>query len=72
MDVAGFSANISLDKNGSELVHATLQPQDSGALGCVDTQVVADYNANPAVNGILVQLPLPKGIDEQRVLDAIR
>lgn len=35
-------------------------------------QVVADYNANPAVNGILVQLPLPKGIDEQRVLDAIR
>jgi methylenetetrahydrofolate dehydrogenase (NADP+)/methenyltetrahydrofolate cyclohydrolase len=35
-------------------------------------QVVADYNANPAVNGILVQLPLPKGIDEQRILDAIR
>ncbi|KAF5841485.1 tetrahydrofolate dehydrogenase/cyclohydrolase [Dunaliella salina] len=34
-------------------------------------KVVADYNANPAVNGILVQLPLPKGINEQRVLDAI-
>lgn len=34
-------------------------------------QVVADYNADPNVHGILVQLPLPKHIDEQRVLDAI-
>lgn len=34
-------------------------------------QVVADYNANPDVHGILVQLPLPKHINEQRILDAI-
>eukprot|EP00887_Chlorella_sp_A99_P002506 scaffold6.g2506.t1 len=34
-------------------------------------KVVADYNANPAVHGILVQLPLPKHINEQRILDAI-
>ncbi len=34
-------------------------------------QVVADYNANEEVHGILVQLPLPKHIDEQRILDAI-
>lgn len=33
--------------------------------------VVAGYNADPNVHGILVQLPLPKGIDEQRILDAI-
>ena len=33
--------------------------------------MVAAYNADPAVHGILVQLPLPRGIDEQRVLDAI-
>jgi len=33
--------------------------------------VVADLNANPAVNGILVQLPLPKGLDEERVLNTI-
>ena len=33
--------------------------------------VVAAYNADPSVHGILVQLPLPKGIDERRVLDAI-
>lgn len=37
----------------------------------VCVQVVADYNADPKVHGILVQLPLPKHIDEQRVLDAI-
>ncbi|EIE27395.1 hypothetical protein COCSUDRAFT_26703 [Coccomyxa subellipsoidea C-169] len=34
-------------------------------------KVVADYNANEEVHGILVQLPLPKHIDEQRILDAI-
>lgn len=34
-------------------------------------KVVAELNANPEVNGILVQLPLPKGIDEERVLNTI-
>jgi 5,10-methylene-tetrahydrofolate dehydrogenase/methenyl tetrahydrofolate cyclohydrolase len=34
-------------------------------------QVVEAYNADPAVHGILVQLPLPKHINEKRVLDAI-
>lgn len=34
-------------------------------------QAVAGYNADPNVHGILVQLPLPKHISEQRVLDAI-
>ena len=33
--------------------------------------MVAAFNADPAVHGILVQLPLPKHINEQRVLDAI-
>ncbi len=33
--------------------------------------LVASLNANPAVNGILVQLPLPKGLDEERVLAGI-
>ncbi len=33
--------------------------------------LVARLNADPAVHGILVQLPLPKGIDEKRVLNAI-
>mmetsp|Transcript_12612 Transcript_12612/g.36073 ORF Transcript_12612/g.36073 Transcript_12612/m.36073 type:complete len:329 (+) Transcript_12612:100-1086(+) len=34
-------------------------------------KVVADYNADPNVHGILVQLPLPGHIDEQAILDAI-
>ncbi|KAG2494196.1 hypothetical protein HYH03_007554 [Edaphochlamys debaryana] len=33
--------------------------------------VVAGFNANPDVHGILVQLPLPKHIDEQAILGAI-
>ena len=32
---------------------------------------VAALNADPAVHGILVQLPLPKGIDAQAVIEAI-
>jgi len=34
-------------------------------------KVVQDLNANPAVNGILVQLPLPDHIDEEEILGAI-
>jgi methylenetetrahydrofolate dehydrogenase (NADP+)/methenyltetrahydrofolate cyclohydrolase len=33
--------------------------------------LVAELNANPEVHGILVQLPLPKHLDEERVLRAI-
>jgi methylenetetrahydrofolate dehydrogenase (NADP+)/methenyltetrahydrofolate cyclohydrolase len=33
--------------------------------------VVAELNEDPACTGYLVQLPLPKGLDEQRVLELI-
>lgn len=33
--------------------------------------LIATLNADPAIDGILVQLPLPKHIDSNRVLDAI-
>lgn len=33
--------------------------------------LVAELNANPEVHGILVQLPLPRHLDEERVLAAI-
>src|ERR1043165_886958 len=33
--------------------------------------LIARLNADPAVNGILVQLPLPQQIDAQKVLNAI-
>lgn len=34
-------------------------------------ELVSQLNADPRVNGILVQLPLPSGLDEERVLNAI-
>jgi methylenetetrahydrofolate dehydrogenase (NADP+) / methenyltetrahydrofolate cyclohydrolase len=34
-------------------------------------QLIAELNARDEVDGILVQLPLPKGVDETRVLEAI-
>lgn len=35
-------------------------------------QLVEELNADPRVNGILVQLPLPPGLDEEQVLNAVR
>ena len=32
---------------------------------------IARLNADPAIHGILVQLPLPKGFDEKKVIDTI-
>lgn len=32
---------------------------------------IAELNANPAIHGILVQLPLPKHFDEEAILEAI-
>jgi len=34
-------------------------------------QKIATYNADPSIDGILVQLPLPKHISEKAVLDAV-
>jgi methylenetetrahydrofolate dehydrogenase (NADP+)/methenyltetrahydrofolate cyclohydrolase len=34
-------------------------------------QLIASLNDNPQVDGILVQLPLPKGIDERVVLESV-
>ncbi|MCC9606011.1 bifunctional methylenetetrahydrofolate dehydrogenase/methenyltetrahydrofolate cyclohydrolase FolD [Blastopirellula sp. JC732] len=44
-------------------------PADTTAEGLL--ALVAQLNADPAVSGILVQLPLPNGIDQTLILDAI-
>ena len=44
-------------------------PADAGEAAIV--AAVAELNADPRVDGILVQLPLPAGVSEERVLDAI-
>ena len=41
------------------------------ALGAQLLDQVAALNADPAIHGILVQLPLPKGFDEKKVINAI-
>ncbi len=44
-------------------------PEDVGEAELLQT--IAGLNSDPEVDGILVQLPLPRHIDESRVLDAI-
>ena len=48
--------------------------QDSQPEDITEEQLLAlvdKYNKDDSINGILVQLPLPKGIDEKKVLNAI-
>lgn len=56
-------AEVGFDSFGTDL------PEDASEADVL--RVVEAYNADPKVHGILVQLPLPKHINEQRVLDAI-
>ncbi len=56
-------AEVGIDSFGHELP-ATASQAEVEAL-------VAQLNANPHVHGILVQLPLPAHLDEERVLGAI-
>ncbi|MBR1576182.1 MAG: bifunctional methylenetetrahydrofolate dehydrogenase/methenyltetrahydrofolate cyclohydrolase FolD [Bacteroidales bacterium] len=44
-------------------------PEDTSEAALLE--LIAALNADPAVDGILVQLPLPKHIDEEKVIDAI-
>ncbi len=44
-------------------------PADASQAGV--EAVVAELNADPACTGYLVQLPLPKGLDQQRVLELV-
>ena len=53
-------AEVGIESFGYELPSNT--PQDEVE------KLIKKLNADPQVNGILVQLPLPQGLDEQRVL----
>lgn len=57
------SGEVGIESFGFELPATTSQAEVEG--------LVRDLNADPRVNGILVQLPLPSGLDEERVLSAI-
>ena len=57
-------AQIGMESYGFKLPATATQAEVEG--------LVKDLNADPKVNGILVQLPLPSGLDEEKVLNAIR
>lgn len=44
-------------------------PADEGEENLI--RLIQSLNANPEINGILLQLPLPKGYDEEKLLDLI-
>jgi len=54
---------VGIESFGYELPATASQEEVEG--------LVKKLNADPKVNGILVQLPLPTGLDEERVLNAI-
>ena len=54
---------VGIDSFGTEL------PEDVSEADLLS--IVSEYNSDPDVHGILVQLPLPKHINEQTILDAI-
>jgi 5,10-methylene-tetrahydrofolate dehydrogenase/methenyl tetrahydrofolate cyclohydrolase len=56
-------AEVGIESFGYEL------PKEAGQAEV--EQLVKKLNADPAVNGILVQLPLPSGYDEEAVLSSI-
>ncbi len=51
--------------------HSVQEDQPAGISEERLLELIAKYNNDPAIHGILVQLPLPKHIDETRVLNAI-
>ncbi|MGA2547321.1 MAG: bifunctional methylenetetrahydrofolate dehydrogenase/methenyltetrahydrofolate cyclohydrolase FolD [Rectinemataceae bacterium] len=56
-------AELGISSLGSHL------PADTSEAALIE--LLRAYNADPAVHGILVQIPLPKHIDEFRVIEAI-
>ncbi|RPI35129.1 MAG: bifunctional methylenetetrahydrofolate dehydrogenase/methenyltetrahydrofolate cyclohydrolase FolD [Chloroflexota bacterium] len=57
------SGQVGIESFGFKLPATASQDEVEG--------LVKDLNADPRVNGILVQLPLPAGLDEEKVLNSI-
>ena len=76
---------ILVGNNPASISYVTLKIQTAERLGFHEIQdnqpenisekdllaLIDKYNNDPAINGILVQLPLPKHIDEKKVINAI-
>jgi methylenetetrahydrofolate dehydrogenase (NADP+) / methenyltetrahydrofolate cyclohydrolase len=71
-DPASLSYVTGKERSCAELGIASLGrhlPADTGEAELIE--LIKAYNADPAVHGILVQIPLPKHIDERRVIEVI-
>jgi methylenetetrahydrofolate dehydrogenase (NADP+)/methenyltetrahydrofolate cyclohydrolase len=71
-DPASLSYVTGKERSCAELGIASLGrhlPADTSEAALID--LVKSCNADPAVHGILVQIPLPKHIDERKVIEAI-
>jgi methylenetetrahydrofolate dehydrogenase (NADP+)/methenyltetrahydrofolate cyclohydrolase len=69
---ASVSYVTAKNKTAHELgFHSTQDNQPADISEADLLKLVEKYNQDPAIHGILVQLPLPKGIDETKVLYAI-
>jgi len=76
---------ILVGENPASISYVTLKIKTAERLGFHEIQdnqpeniaendllaLIKKYNNDPAINGILVQLPLPKHIDEKKVINAI-
>ena len=76
---------ILVGENPASISYVTAKIRTAQALGFTEIQdsqpvdiseekllsLVDKYNKDDSINGILVQLPLPKGIDDKKVLNAI-
>ncbi|MBW1819252.1 MAG: bifunctional methylenetetrahydrofolate dehydrogenase/methenyltetrahydrofolate cyclohydrolase FolD [Deltaproteobacteria bacterium] len=76
---------ILVGENPASISYVTAKIKTAKALGFNEIQdnqspdmtteellvLIDKYNKDDAINGILVQLPLPKGVDEKKVLNAI-
>jgi methylenetetrahydrofolate dehydrogenase (NADP+)/methenyltetrahydrofolate cyclohydrolase len=52
-------------------IHSVLERYDSGLSEADLLARIAALNVDPTIHGILVQMPLPRNIDPQRVIEAI-
>jgi methylenetetrahydrofolate dehydrogenase (NADP+) / methenyltetrahydrofolate cyclohydrolase len=78
-------ATILVGENPASISYVTLKIQTAHSLGFKEVQdnqpadisekdllaLIERYNKDDSINGILVQLPLPKHIDEKKVINAI-
>lgn len=69
------ASNVYVRSKGKATVEANMEsfehrlPADTGEADLL--ALVEQLNSDPAVDGILVQLPLPAGLDEQAIISAI-